>query len=187
MLKLCVPLPGERHSSCESSATHSYQCVLYFHMSKQCYGCRYLGFLTCAQMLMRVVAQGAVETTQGSALKIDRVKNPLRHQGLEPMSVLHLAFQSAELSPLQKITAPKNQACGAGASVHQQQQQCRWACRIASNVLFIAWFAGTLFGLTISITKWLYVMQKKKHVAEVQEYLNNSKTLQSQGPVGKLT
>ena len=30
-------------------------------------------------------------------------------------------------------------------------------------------------------------MQKKKHVAEVQEYLNNSKTLQSQGPVGKLT
>ena len=59
-------------------------------------------------MLMRVVAQGAVETTQGSALKIDRVKNPLRHQGLEPMSVLHLAFQSAEPSPLQKITAPKN-------------------------------------------------------------------------------
>ena len=37
-----------RHSSHKGSATHSYQCVQYFHVLKQWYGCQCLGFLTCA-------------------------------------------------------------------------------------------------------------------------------------------
>ena len=51
------PLSWERHSSCESSTTHSCQCVLSFHTSRQCYGCQCLGFLTCIQILMHAVAQ----------------------------------------------------------------------------------------------------------------------------------
>ena len=42
----------------KSSATHSYQCVQYFHVSKQWYGCQCLGFLTCAQMSMHAIAHG---------------------------------------------------------------------------------------------------------------------------------
>ena len=49
-----------RHSSCKSSATHSCQCVWHFHVSKQWYGCRYLGFLTYTQMLMHATARAAL-------------------------------------------------------------------------------------------------------------------------------
>ena len=45
-----------RHSSRRSSATHSYQCVQYFRVSKQWYGCQCLGILTCAHMLMHAIA-----------------------------------------------------------------------------------------------------------------------------------
>ena len=45
-----------RHSSRKSSATFSCQCVQYFRASKQWCGGQCLGFLTCAQTLMRVTA-----------------------------------------------------------------------------------------------------------------------------------
>ena len=32
-----VSLPGSGYSSCKSSSIHSYQCVQYFHVSKQWY------------------------------------------------------------------------------------------------------------------------------------------------------
>ena len=52
-----------RHSSCKSSMTHSCQCVQYFHVSRQLYGCQPLWFLTCAQVLMNVVAhRGCMDT-----------------------------------------------------------------------------------------------------------------------------
>ena len=35
-----------------------YQCVQYFHVSKQWCGCQCLGFVMCAQMLMYVTAHG---------------------------------------------------------------------------------------------------------------------------------
>ena len=41
-----------------SAATHSYQCVLYFRLSKHWYGCHCLGFTTCAQILMHATAHG---------------------------------------------------------------------------------------------------------------------------------
>ena len=40
----------------KSSATHCYQCVQYFPVSKQCYCCQCLGFLTCTHRLMRAIA-----------------------------------------------------------------------------------------------------------------------------------
>ena len=43
-----LAVPWIRHSSRKSSATHSYHCVQYFHVSKQWYDCQCLGFLTCA-------------------------------------------------------------------------------------------------------------------------------------------
>ena len=43
------------HNSRKGSATHSYQCVQYFHVSKQWYGCQSVGFLTCAHMLMHAI------------------------------------------------------------------------------------------------------------------------------------
>ena len=45
-----------KHSSCKGSATHSYQCVQYLHVSKKWYGCQCLGFLTCSQMSMHATA-----------------------------------------------------------------------------------------------------------------------------------
>ena len=59
-------------SSHKSSATHSYQCVLYFHVSKQWYGCQCLGFLTRTQMLMPVIAhRGCMSTIRESPLETD--------------------------------------------------------------------------------------------------------------------
>ena len=61
-----------RYCSRKSSATHSYQCVQYFSMSKQWYGCQCLGFLTCTQMLMQTIAHGGcTDTARESALKAD--------------------------------------------------------------------------------------------------------------------
>ena len=53
-----------------SSATHSYQCVQYFPVSKQWYGCQCLGFLTRAQMLMHAIVHGGcTDTVRQSALE----------------------------------------------------------------------------------------------------------------------
>ena len=61
-----------RHSSCKkSSATHSYQWVRYFPVSRQCYGCHCLGFLTCAQMLNHANAPGIVQTPRSVRTKAD--------------------------------------------------------------------------------------------------------------------
>ena len=50
------------HSSRKSSATHFYQCVEYFRVSKQYYGCQCLEFLTCAQICFMQLHTGAVRT-----------------------------------------------------------------------------------------------------------------------------
>ena len=94
-----------KHSSCKNSATHSYQCVKYFRVSKQWCGCQCWGFFyMCTDV-------DACVCTQGLFRHRKRVctgrwlweKNSLPHRGLEPTSVLCLAFQSdtlpAELSP----------------------------------------------------------------------------------------
>ena len=69
-------------------------------------GCQCLGFLTCAQMLICAIAQGCcTDTVRESALKVDREKNLLPHQGLKPSSGLCLAFQSDTL-PVELFPAP---------------------------------------------------------------------------------
>ena len=94
-----------RHNRRTTSATHFYQSVHYFRVSKQRYGCQCLGFLTCTQMSMPAIAHGGcTDNVRHSKLKVDSgSKNPLLHHGLEPESVLRLSFQSdavpAELSP----------------------------------------------------------------------------------------
>ena len=40
----------------KNNATHSYQCVYYFRVSKQCCGCQCFEFSTCEQMLMHMTA-----------------------------------------------------------------------------------------------------------------------------------
>ena len=63
--------PYKGYSSPKSSATHSYQCVQYFRVSTQWYGCQCLGFLTCTQMLMHAIAHGGcTDTVRKSALKL---------------------------------------------------------------------------------------------------------------------
>ena len=65
-----------RHSSRKSSATHSYQCVQNFCVSKQWHGCQCLGFLTCAQTLMHVIAHGGcTDTVRESAQEVDSGRN----------------------------------------------------------------------------------------------------------------
>ena len=49
-----------------------YQCVWYFRVSKQRYGCQCLGSLTCTQMLTPAIAhRGFTDTVRESALKVD--------------------------------------------------------------------------------------------------------------------
>ena len=55
-----------------TSATHFYQSVQYFRVSKQRYGCQYLGFLTCTQMLMPAIAHGGcTDNVRHWKLKVD--------------------------------------------------------------------------------------------------------------------
>ena len=93
-----------RHSSRTSSATHSYECEQYVRLHKQCYGCMCLAFLTCAETLRDATAHGGCTDTVRVCTE-SRLweKKFLPRQGLEPASVLRLAFQSdavsTELSP----------------------------------------------------------------------------------------
>ena len=66
-----------QHSSRKSSATHFYQCALYFHMSGQWYGCQCLGFVMC--MLMHMIACGCCMDTE-SPLKVELGRKiPCKH------------------------------------------------------------------------------------------------------------
>ena len=58
------------------STTHCYQRVQHFPVSKYCYGCQCLGFVTRAQLLMHAVAhRGCTDTVRESALEADWEKN----------------------------------------------------------------------------------------------------------------
>ena len=64
-----------RHNAAAAIAVlpteYSYRCMQYFHVSKQCYGCQCLGFLTCVQMLIHAIAHGGcTNTVRESALKV---------------------------------------------------------------------------------------------------------------------
>ena len=100
-----------RHSSRKSSATHSYRCVQYVHVSKQGYGCQRLGFLQCEQTLRHAIAHWGLYkrckkvstgslTLGGGSLNLGG--KSLASPGTRTASVLCLAFQSdaqpAELS-----------------------------------------------------------------------------------------
>ena len=99
-----------RHSSPRSNTTYSYQCVQYFRVSKQWYGCTCLGFLTCAQLLLHAIAHGilrecALEADSGRII-------PCRTGDSNPRQYcdfLLAYFQSgslpAELSPPHSFTS----------------------------------------------------------------------------------
>ena len=76
-----------RYRGRQSSATHSYQCVQCFPVSKHCYGCQCLGFLTCAQLLMYATAhEGCTDTDctrglYGRRLHTRAVRSPTAHEG----------------------------------------------------------------------------------------------------------
>ena len=94
-----------RHSSRKSSATHSYQCVQYFRVSKRRpYGCQCSGFLTCAQMLLNAISHGGCTE---SALRADWEKNPLPRAGLEPASVLRLVAFQCDTLPTELLPPPQ--------------------------------------------------------------------------------
>ena len=84
-----------RHSSHKISAAHSCQCVRYFHVSKQCYGCQCLGFLTRAQMSMHLIKRwGCPDTARESALKVDSGRKvPCHTRDSNPRQYRTLVFQ----------------------------------------------------------------------------------------------
>ena len=66
----------------KSSATHSYQCVQYFPVSKQWCGCQRLGYVTCAQTLVRAIALGGCTgTVRQSPMKADTGRKIPRSTG----------------------------------------------------------------------------------------------------------
>ena len=62
----------------------------------------------CAQMLMHAIAhRGCTDAIRESALKADSGrKDPVPHQALKPVPVLHLAFQLDTLPT--KLSAPRD-------------------------------------------------------------------------------
>ena len=57
------------------SVTLPYQCVRYFYVSKQWYGCQCLGLTICTQVLMHAIAHGGFTyTVRGSVLKAGSAK-----------------------------------------------------------------------------------------------------------------
>ena len=87
-----------RHSS-HKSITTSMCCIFMC----QFYGSQCLGILTCIEVLMHVHG-GCTDTVRKSPLKVDWEKNCLPYTGLEPLSVLCLAFQSDALPT--KLSSP---------------------------------------------------------------------------------
>ena len=100
-----------RRSSCKSSATHSYQCVQYFHVSKHSYGCQCLGFLTSAQMLMRAITLGGcTDTVRESALEVDSGRQiPSRTGNSNPRQYYTWRFHSDALPT--ELSRSKNVWC----------------------------------------------------------------------------
>ena len=101
-----------RHSSCKSSATHFCLYMQYFCGSEQGYGCQCLEFLMCAQIVMHAIARrSCTDTIRVSALNDDsgRKKNPSLQQGIEPTSVLHLAFWHVNMEKKKSLAAPGTQ------------------------------------------------------------------------------
>ena len=90
------------HSSRKSSATHSYQCVQYFRVSKQWYGCQRLGFLTWTQTQMHAIAHGGcTDTVKESAPAADSGRKiPCRTRGLNPCHIAPGVFLSWTLYQL---------------------------------------------------------------------------------------
>ena len=77
-----------RHSSCKSSAAHCPLCAIFSRVQT-------IVWLKCMQISMHAIVHGGcTDTVRESALEVDWEKNSLPHRGLEPTSVLRLAFQS---------------------------------------------------------------------------------------------
>ena len=70
-----------RNSSRKGSATHSNQCLQYFCVSKQWYGCQCLGVLMCVQMLMHAIAHGGWKLTLEEKF-LDMGSHPGHSKGL---------------------------------------------------------------------------------------------------------
>ena len=84
-----------RHRATRSALPIPVSVCAILRVSKQCYGCQCLGFLTFAQMLVHSIEHwGCTDTARESALKVDWAKDSLPHQGLEPTSVLRLGFSA---------------------------------------------------------------------------------------------
>ena len=107
---MCVDLSLAGNSG-KCAGTDFYQCVQYFYVSKEWYGCQCLEFLSCTQMLMHATARVVcTNSVTESALKVDpgrkerekrrrrrkkkKKKKKLLYGRVEPTSVLRLAFRS---------------------------------------------------------------------------------------------
>ena len=86
MWPFSIPLPlGQPHSIFEGWP----HVLLYFHQSKQWYGCQRVGFSTCTQIFMHLIARRSwTNTVRNSAMKAGWEKNPLLHQGVKPASTV---------------------------------------------------------------------------------------------------
>ena len=83
--KIWVALPDYGYST-----SGSYLCVQYFHVPRQWYNCQCQGFFTSAQMLTRVIAHRPCRRVCAESWPWE--KNPLLHQHIKLLSVVHLAF-----------------------------------------------------------------------------------------------
>ena len=167
-------------SAAKSSTTNSYQCVQYFHGSKQWYRCQHLGFLTCAQMLMHVTAhRGRTNTvkrvhpesfrkslaTLGSRTCISTVLGffvwCLADWATSCPNIPTLSLVEAsgfnrqdKVKQTKTITAKTNSACTQTLSVHRKRLIMHASDKhVTSNLPIHLFFLGQTF----AYCSWLYI------------------------------
>ena len=119
-----------------------------FPVSKQWYDAHSLGFLTCAQMSMHGIVHGrCTDTVRESALKLALGEKSLIAPGIEPASVLRLAFQSdvlpTELS--RPLSLDYAWACVMPHSVGTPERRCQISTDIDDNAIDLMFQTETWF------------------------------------------
>ena len=146
-----LPIPVSVCSIFKSSATHSYhQCVRYFRVSRQCCGCRCLGFLTRPQMLMHdatAMTRGLYESVgqpPPPPPTTDSVKESLHWNW-------NLALAENKNKTKQNKTNKQNSVCCTAPGDSNPRQYCGWL------------FSRTLYQLNYNIpTPWVAVEASKQ-------------------------
>ena len=103
-------------------------CAVFFHVSRQCYCCQRLGFLTCTQTLMHAITHGGcTDTVRQSAPEVDSGRKILRRiEDSNPRQYLRWLFSRTALpTELSSLPFPFQGGCARVCMLCAQRKQLR--------------------------------------------------------------